>query len=533
MPDPIWFTDVRDGEARSAPIRAAAYVRASTEDQQYSTENQFDAIRAYAAQRGMVIVRTYADEGKSGLTIKRRHALKQLIDDVVTRRADFTEILVYDVSRWGRFQDADESAYYEYMCRSAGVKVNFCAEQFGNDDNAYSVIVKSLKRAMAGEYSRELSVKVYAAHARFAASGYLQGGLPGYGLSRLVIDQHGRPRAELQHNERKSIATDRVVLIPGPPEEVKTVQWIFNSFVHDRKKLSEIAVALNRRHVPAANGKEWTSRFIKRLLLCERYAGNIVWNRTSSKLNGRLARNAPDKWVRAEGVIEPIVDRSLFLSARDVLHERSIGRSDEEKLEPLRRILRERGFLTSDIIRNTPGVPSVSSYYRWFGPLRIVYRLLGYERSRGYARLLCEEGRGPHRLSNRALLELLRPLLRKYGYVNRKIIDQAVGIPTAATYRSRFGSMKVLCRLLAQFPEHPANRPVEEAQSRVNSITYNLSDDDLLNRLRELLRIHGTLTRKIINANKGVPHTETYVRHFGSMARVYQLIGCGSRCGAS
>jgi len=505
-------------------------VRASTDDQQYSTENQFEAIRAYAAQRGMAIVRTYADEGKSGLTIKRRHALKQLIDDVVTRKADFTEILVYDVSRWGRFQDADESAYYEYMCRRAGVKVNFCAEQFGNDDNAYSLIIKSLKRAMAGEYSRELSIKVHAGHTRFAKLGYLQGGIPGYGLRRLVIDQHGRPRAELRHNERKSIATDRVVLIPGPTEEVETVQWIFKSFVHDRKKLGEIAVALNRRHVLAANGKEWTSRFIKRLLRCERYTGNVIWNRISGKLNGRLARNGPEKWVRAESVIEPIVDRSLFFSARDVLYERSIGRSNEEKLEPLRRILRERGFLTSDIIRNTPGVPSVSSYYRWFGPLRIVYRLLGYERSRGYARLFCEEGRGPHRLSNRTLLELLRPLLRKHGYVNRKLIDQAVGIPTAATYRSRFGSMKELCRLLAQFPEHPANRPMEKAQSRVNSITYNLSDGDLLNRLRELLRIHGTITRKIINASKGVPHTETYVRHFGSMARVYQLIGCGSRC---
>jgi hypothetical protein len=31
--------------------------------------------------------------------------------------ASFDVILVYDVSRWGRFQDADESAYYEYLCK--------------------------------------------------------------------------------------------------------------------------------------------------------------------------------------------------------------------------------------------------------------------------------------------------------------------------------------------------------------------------------------------------------------------------------
>ena len=102
-------------------IRAAQYVRMSTEHQKYSTENQAEAIRAYAERRGIEIVRTYADEGKSGLRIDGRDALKQLIDDVQTGKADFSTILVYDVSRWGRFQDADESAYYEYICKRAGI----------------------------------------------------------------------------------------------------------------------------------------------------------------------------------------------------------------------------------------------------------------------------------------------------------------------------------------------------------------------------------------------------------------------------
>ena len=107
-------TDVRS-------VRAAEYVRMSTEHQKYSTENQAEIIRQYAAQRGIEVVRTYADEGKSGLRLDGRDALKQLIDDVQSGKADFATILVYDVSRWGRFQDADESAYYEYICKRAGV----------------------------------------------------------------------------------------------------------------------------------------------------------------------------------------------------------------------------------------------------------------------------------------------------------------------------------------------------------------------------------------------------------------------------
>jgi DNA invertase Pin-like site-specific DNA recombinase len=65
-------------------IPAAEYVRKSTVHQRYSTEKQSDVIRAYAAQHGIVIVRTYSDAGKSGLSISRRHALKRLLDDVHT-----------------------------------------------------------------------------------------------------------------------------------------------------------------------------------------------------------------------------------------------------------------------------------------------------------------------------------------------------------------------------------------------------------------------------------------------------------------
>jgi DNA invertase Pin-like site-specific DNA recombinase len=89
-------------------IRAAQYVRMSTEHQQYSTENQSDVIREYAAKRGMEIVRTFADSGKS-LRLDGRDALKELITVVQSGAADFSAILVYDVSRRGRFQDADES----------------------------------------------------------------------------------------------------------------------------------------------------------------------------------------------------------------------------------------------------------------------------------------------------------------------------------------------------------------------------------------------------------------------------------------
>src|SRR5271166_3252414 len=93
---------------------AAAYVRMSTEHQQYSTSNQMDVIREYANKQGFTIVKEYSDQGKSGLNIEGRESLGEMLKDVREGRAEYGVILVYDVSRWGRFQNPDESAYYEY-----------------------------------------------------------------------------------------------------------------------------------------------------------------------------------------------------------------------------------------------------------------------------------------------------------------------------------------------------------------------------------------------------------------------------------
>lgn len=165
--------------------RAAQYVRMSTDMQKYSTENQAAAIAAYAAERRLSIVRTYVDHGRSGLRIDRRKGLQALISDVQERKADYDFVLVYDVSRWGRFQDVDESAYYEFICKKAGIKVLYCAEQFENDGSFVAAIMKNIRRVAAGDYSRDLSARVFAGSCRVVSLGFKQGGTAGYGLQRV------------------------------------------------------------------------------------------------------------------------------------------------------------------------------------------------------------------------------------------------------------------------------------------------------------------------------------------------------------
>lgn len=366
-------------------VRAAQYVRMSTEHQQYSTENQADVLREYAKKRGIEIVRTFSDSGKSGLRIDGRDGLKELIDTVQCGRADFATILVYDVSRWGRFQDADESAYYEYICKRAGISIQYCAEQFENDGSPVSTIVKGVKRAMAGEYSRELSAKVFKGQCKLVELGFRQGGAAGYGLRRLLIDQAGKPKTELKPGEQKSLQTDRVVLIPGPPEERTVVRRIYRLFVYDGCTEREIASELNRCGLPAEQGRTWTRGLIHQVLTNEKYIGNNVYNRVSFKLKKKRVRNPPQMWVRCDGAFDAIVDAQDYFAAQTIILERHQHVSDSELLEQLRELANRCGRLSGLLIDEAEGMPSSSTYRQRFGSLTRAYHLVAYRPDRDFA----------------------------------------------------------------------------------------------------------------------------------------------------
>jgi len=360
------------------------YVRMSTDHQKYSTHNQEDTIRKYAANRNIEIVATYADEGKSGLKIDGRQALKNLINDVQNGEVAFKIILVLDITRWGRFQDADESAYYEYICRNAGVNVQYVGEQFENDGSPSSTIIKSIKRAMAGEYSRELSKKVFAGQCRLIELGFRQGGPTGFGLRRMLVDEHGVQKGELKAGEHKSLQTDRVILTLGPEQEVQIVRGMYQDFLDRGLTESEIASDLNSRGIVTDLGRAWTRGAVHQILTNEKYIGNNVFNRTSNKLKQKRVTNSQDMWIRAEGVFEAIVPAHDFYTIQGMMKERNRRYSDDEMLERLKALHDKNGHLSGIIIDEQPDMPSSSAYQNRFGSLIRAYKLVGFTPKRDY-----------------------------------------------------------------------------------------------------------------------------------------------------
>ena len=399
------------------PLLAAEYVRMSTEHQQYSTQNQAQTIREYAERRGLKIIKTYSDDAKSGLIIGGRMALQQMIADVESGEAEFSVILVYDVTRWGRFQDTDESAYYEYRCRKAGMRVAYCAEQFENDGSPTSTIVKSVKRAMAGEYSRELSVKVFAGQCRLIELGYRQGGPAGYGLRRALLNERGEVKAELKRGEHKSLQTDRVVLVPGPDEEVQTVRWIYSRFLKQGRTEGEIAGELNERGILTDLGRAWTRATVHQILTNEKYIGNNVYNRRSFKLKRKRVANGPEMWIRSDGAFEAIVEAKQFQKVQAIIAARNRRFSDEEMLDRLNRLLQRHGYISGLVIDEADGMPSSGAYAHRFGSLLRAYSLVGFTPDRDYRYI--EANRMLRQFHGNVVDEVIREIARLGGTVVR------------------------------------------------------------------------------------------------------------------
>jgi len=356
---------------------AAQYLRVSTERQEYSLDCQSSRIASYAQEKGFAICQTYCDEAKSGLEIGRRTGLSQLLQDVVGGKQSYKVILVYDVSRWGRFQDPDEAAHYEFLCKAAGVSVHYCAEQFSNDGHPASLILKTLKRVMAAEYSRELSDKVFAGMTRVVKRGFRSGAHPGYGFRRMLISAEGTLRQQLSAGERKSIATDRVVLVPGPANEVFWVREIYRLFVSENKTFTGIAAELDQRGAPFLDGKRWSDHAVKKILTHPKYKGTAIYNRTTERLCSKSRKVPESEWIIVPDAFEPLVEPRTFEAAQETLRQRFSHRSNEQVLEQLKSILKTHGQLSTPIL-GLYGLSPGGLNYR-FGSLINAYDLIGYQ----------------------------------------------------------------------------------------------------------------------------------------------------------
>ena len=373
-------------------VRVAQYLRMSTDHQQYSLHNQSEYIKDYAEKNNMEIAYTYDDAGKSGVSIVGRHSLQQLLSDVEQKKIDIQAVLFYDVSRFGRFQNSDEAAYYSFLFERNGVDLIYCSEPIPTKDFPLeSSVILNIKRSSAAYHSRNLSEKVFIGQVNLIKLGYHQGGMAGYGLRRLLVDENGIAKEILSFRKRKSIQTDRVILIPGPKNEIKIVNRIYDLFIDNNVPEFIIAERLNEQNIPAENGTLWTRAKIHQILTNEKYIGNNIYNKTSSKLKSRLVKNPKHEWVRCDKAYKPIISKKKYNKAQEIIQLRSIHLTNEDLLEKLKQKLESNGKLSGFIIDEDDTGPSSSVYRTRFGGLLRAYTLIGYKPDHDYSYLKINE----------------------------------------------------------------------------------------------------------------------------------------------
>ena len=367
----------------SLRLKGAMYIRMSTELQVESPENQERAIRTYAAQYGIEIIKTYADLGVSGINTEKREQFQSLIDDVEQGRSAFNIVLYLDESRWGRFVDSREAEYHRMRLERKNVLCQSCEKPLTLTSNIADRIMTLLRDESASDYCRQLSQKVWAGQCNLVAKGFRQGGVAGFGLRRMLLDEAGRPKQELAMGQRKSLLTERVILMPGPDDELRIVSWIYDQFIVGISE-TEIALQLNVQGVKTHFGRPWSRGTVCEVLTNEKYVGNNLFNRTSGKMKSKAKPNPENEWVRKERAFEPIVDMERFWTVQGIYRERNKKTTDEELLQGLRDLYAKQGRLSALIIDEADYLPPSSLFSTRFGGLLRAYQMIGYAPKHDY-----------------------------------------------------------------------------------------------------------------------------------------------------
>jgi DNA invertase Pin-like site-specific DNA recombinase len=463
-------------EIRDLQLSGAAYIRMSTELQTESPENQERQIRAYAEKYEIKIVKVYVDLGASGIT-DQREQFQALIADVESGRNQFSIVLYLDESRWGRFVDSREAEYIRMGLERKGVICQACDKELTLDKG--SIIERFLTMfsdESASAYSRQLSQKVFVGQCHLIKKGFRQGGTAGYGLRRMLLDESGKPKQELCIGQRKSLQTERVILVPGPETEQNNALWIYDQFLAGMKE-ARIAELLNAKGCRTDYNRPWTIGTVREVLTNAKYIGSNIYNRKSAKLKSKPSQNPPEEWVIQEKAFMPVVDKERFDRVQEIIIERNKRLSNKELLERLKILYGRKGCLSAMVIDESEVTPPSSLYASRFGGLLRAYTLIGYVPERDYKYI--EINRILRKIYTDIVMRIINKIVMESGRVvsideDTGLIELNNNIFISIVISRCFPMSSGKCRWKIRFDT--AFRPDITVAARMDSINTNIYD---------------------------------------------------------
>ena len=347
-----------------------------------------------------------------------------------------------------------------------------------------------------------------------------------------MLDEKGNPRFILEPGQRKAIATDRVVIVPGPVEALRVIRRIFRMYVTGQYSRTEIAERLNREGVATTRGESWSAVKVRNLLRNELCIGCYRYNASTRKLQSPSRSNPEHLWIRV-ATSKPIVSVKMFRRAqRRAAKRRGAALRDAYLLKRLQQLLKKKGRLSHTIVRNAQHVPSSSTYRNHFGSLRKAYALIDYA--------------SPYQAGNyepwsdEELLSGLKALFKRQGYLTVKTINACEDIPCSDVFKRRFGSLKEAYQAAglpvlthSECQKAARRRQLEECRQPPNGklrydgsiTTQRYSSEAIIKGLRKLHQKHGYLSGSIIAHADFLPSVPAIARRFGGLLTAYRAAG--------
>lgn len=324
---------------------AVALCRCSTDRQDRSIEEQETAIRAWAKEQKIRLLRVFKDEGVSGLELSRPGLDACL--DFITKSSQKGVVVLWSRDRLVRPEDPIDGLVMERQIRYSGWDLCYLTGNNATGNALVDAILGLVEHHASGEYLRKLARDSLRNLLSRLKAGDVPGGKIPYGYAKAVFDAQGKLLRTIPRGEKHRKAPEEVTrLVLGEPQEVEAVRWIFREFIRGFSSPSDLATELESREAPRPTKKPWNSGTIRDMLQNPVYLGDVVWNRETTArcvrlLDGDLsadlalhkssrsgrriawARNDPKDHIVLRDRHEAIVSREDFAKAQAVREERA------------------------------------------------------------------------------------------------------------------------------------------------------------------------------------------------------------------
>jgi hypothetical protein len=354
--------------------------------------------------------------------------------------------------------------------------------------------------------------------------GFRQGGKLIYGFRRLLVDPTRKPRQVLNSGERKALSSDKVMVIPGAPEELAVIKRIFRLYVRYQLSAPQIVKHLAKAGIKGYGDKPLGVKTIRNVLSNELCIGHMTYNVTTKKLQSRTLTNPEQLWARFLA-FEPIVSVTQFRKAQERLSQSANRHWDKNSIaDSLQSLLAQKGRLSQELINDAEGAPSAETVVNHFGSLHAAYAAVGYE----------PPARPPFGMNGKywnkkAVLTGLQKLYTAQGYISTRLIDSFPGLPSQAHIRRHFGSIRDAMKQagLPVLSHSQIQRRAWKRRKAAECDGYYLgvrwTDATLFRALRQLQKHYGYISANLLDQNEVAPSAYYFVKRFGSLTKARDL----------